>query len=542
MKAHVAWVFVWMLSGAAFARTAPFGIEVVDEQTGRGVPLVELRTVSNVSYVTDSAGWAAIDDPAMTGREVFFHVWSHGYETEKDGFGMRGRRLKVTPGGAAQIKIKRLNIAERLYRVTGEGVYRDSVILGRPVPIQNPLLNAQVTGQDSAQTAVYRGKIHWFWGDTNRQSYPLGHFGTSAATSLLPGRGGLDPSRGVDLEYLVDDEGFSRPVFEKEGDHPIWLDGLMVLKDSGGTERLVGKASVMKSLNETAARRLVVFDDEKNQFRTLKDIPLDVPLYPQGHPVRAEVDGVAYLYCGNVLPNVRFKADWQSLQAFSNYESFTCLAPGSRTAPGREPKLERDAEGKLVWGWKRDTDALGTRELLKLMDSGKVGPGEDWPVTYDVETKKPVVLALQSVQFNAFRKKFVGVGVQVGGGPSFLGEIYYSEADRPEGPWRWARKVVTHDRYSLYNPVQHPYFERENGRVIYFEGTYTATFSRDERQATPRYEYNQVMFRLDLSDPRLRLPSESPPFGAPSGPPSTVAPPKSNGVPAPTDDGGRSSR
>src|SRR6476620_6137867 len=46
----------------------PFAVEVVDDQTGRGVPLVELKTVANVCYITDSAGLAAIDDPAMMGR------------------------------------------------------------------------------------------------------------------------------------------------------------------------------------------------------------------------------------------------------------------------------------------------------------------------------------------------------------------------------------------------------------------------------------------------------------------------------------------
>ena len=483
---------------------------MVDEQTGRGVPLVELRTVSNVRYYTDSAGLVAVDDPALMGQTVFFHVWSHGYELTPDGFGMHGRRLDVERGGSAQIRIKRLNIAERLYRVTGEGIYRDSVMLGRPVPIRRPLLNAQVTGQDSTQAAVYRDRIYWFWGDTSRITYPLGHFGTAAATSLLPGGGGLAPSVGVDLDYFVDGEGFSRPVFEKEGNNPIWLDGVFVMKDDRGVDRLVGKAMVMKSLRETVARRLVVFDDEKKGFVTLKEIPLDVPLYPQAHPFRVDVDGQPYVYCGNVFPNIRFKADWKSFQDPSSYEAFTCLVPGSRVSPGSEAEFERGADGKLVWGWKRDTAALGTQDLMRLMDEKKVPADGAWPLTTDVETKQPVVLALQSVKFNAFRKRYVGIGVQLGGKSSYFGEIYYSEADRPEGPWPWARKVVTHDRYSLYNPVQHPFFEEEGGRVIYFEGTYVTTFSRPDREATPRYDYNQLMFRLTLSDPRLELPRELP--------------------------------
>ena len=41
----------------------------------------------------------------------------------------------------------------------------------------------------------------------------------------------------------------------------------------------------------------------------------------------------------------------------------------------------------------------------------------------------------------------------------------------------YARKIVTHERYSFYNPKQHPFFDKEMGRIIYFEGTYAHTFS-----------------------------------------------------------------
>src|SRR5262249_10300175 len=54
-----------------------------------------------------------------------------------------------------------------------------------------------------------------------------------------------------------------------------------------------------------------------------------------------------------------------------------------------------------------------------------------------------------------------------------------------------------------YNPKQHPYFDQEGGRFIYFEGTYSHTFSGNEHP-TPRYDYNQIMYRLDLADERLR--------------------------------------
>ena len=38
--------------------------------------------------------------------------------------------------------------------------------------------------------------------------------------------------------------------------------------------------------------------------------------------------------------------------------------------------------------------------------------------------------------------------------------------------------------------------------MIFFEGTYSATFSGNPNP-TPRYDYNQLMYKLDLSDPRL---------------------------------------
>ncbi|HEX3870961.1 MAG TPA: hypothetical protein VHV77_11020, partial [Pirellulales bacterium] len=42
-----------------------FGIEVVDDDTGRSVPLVELRTINELRYVTDNAGRVAFAEPEL---------------------------------------------------------------------------------------------------------------------------------------------------------------------------------------------------------------------------------------------------------------------------------------------------------------------------------------------------------------------------------------------------------------------------------------------------------------------------------------------
>src|SRR6185436_14333167 len=181
-----------LISTSQAATNDYFKIAVVDEQTGRGVPLVELRTVNNISLWTDSNGIVAFDEPGLMEQEVYFHVKSHGYEYPKDGFDNRGVKLKSSKGGNTMIKIKRLNIAERLYRITGEGIYRDSVLVGESVPVKKPVLIGQVMGQDTVIATPYRGKLYWFWGDTEPISYPLGNFAASGATSEWPGRGGLD--------------------------------------------------------------------------------------------------------------------------------------------------------------------------------------------------------------------------------------------------------------------------------------------------------------------------------------------------------------
>ena len=88
-------------------------------------------------------------------------------------------------------------------------------------------------------------------------------------------------------------------------------------------------------------------------------------------------------------------------------------------------------------------------------------------------------------------------------GSSMLGEIWFAEAARPEGPWAYARKIVTHNDYSFYNPKQHPYFAKDGGRTLFFEATYTSSFSGN-KHPTPLYDYNQIMYRLDLDEPRLK--------------------------------------
>ncbi len=479
-----------------------YRIQVVDEATDRGVPLVELRLVDGTRYFTDSAGMVAFYEPGLMDRQVFFHVSSHGYEYPKDNFGYRGLRLTPTAGGSAQIKLKRLNIAERLYRITGRGIYHHSVKLGDDVPLQKPLINALVAGQDSALAVPYCGKIFWIWGDTSRPAYPLGIFKASGATSLLPKDGGLDPEVGVDLTYWTDKDGFSRNMAPIAGEGVVWLDGMQVVDDAKGTPRLFAHFMRLKDLGHPLEQGLALWNDRREVFEKVSSLPLEQTLHPHGaSPFVHEEDGVEYFYFGRPYPNMRVEARLKDLSKPEKYQSHTPLKAGT-TFQGVDTALERDDAGKLDWQWRTNTPPLTPDQQRQLVKAG-IMTREDSPFrVVDVDTGNALVEHHGSVTWNQYRKKFVMIFNVSFAEQSFMGEIYYAEADRPEGPWTQAKKIISHDHYSFYNVVQRPFFAEDGGRLIFLEGTYTKSFSSTQT-ATPLYDYNQIMYRLDLSDPRL---------------------------------------
>jgi len=142
-------------------------------------------STGGVDYWSDSNGIVAFNEAGMMNQSLSFDFDGYGYSGTS-------QMLTTTVGTTSQISTTRVNRAERLYRATGPNIYQDSVLVGRSVPIANPLSNGKVKGQDSVQTAVYNNQIHWFWGDSlyeNACSF-CGNYWTSGATSQLPGQGG----------------------------------------------------------------------------------------------------------------------------------------------------------------------------------------------------------------------------------------------------------------------------------------------------------------------------------------------------------------
>lgn len=152
-----------------------------------------------------------------------------------------------------------------------------------------------------------------------------------------------------------------------------------------------------------------------------------------------------------------------------------------------------------------------------LVRSGIIRAEESPYRLKDVTTGQSITAAQVAIAWNPHLKLWVNI-FQQKFGETTAGEIWYSTANSPVGPWQHCVKVATHhmdqDTYKsnsndFYNPVQHYELMREGGRIVYFSGTLTNTFSGNP-WPTPLYNYNNIMYRLDLDDPRLGLPQPPP--------------------------------
>lgn len=489
-----------------------YTIEVVDSATGRGVPLIQVES-GGQTFTTDSNGVVALDAPTLVNQSLTFNFASYGYESTS-------RTLTTTLGANGLVAIDRRNRAERLYRATGWRIYEESVKVGRGVPIANPLSNANIMGQDSVMATEFKGQIYWFWGDSLYEDGGGigGNYWTSGATSQLPGQGGLDPSEGIDYAYFEDALGRSRPMFPtyQSSGSPVWTDGLFTVKNPSGHEKLFAHYVHVDTFLPTYKlheQGLAIFLDGQGHFSKFKEYDVapeqqwgrGQPIYPLGNSFRHSTGGEDYIYFGENYPNVRVRDDWFAVTDIGQWEAFTPLQENTRY-DAANPPLDLDEEGNPVYGWKKNTDPIGT-EIFEEMVANNYLNREQAPIgLVDYETGAPVKLHRGSVSWNEFRQKWIMIGTSSFGGDSFLGEVWFAEAPTPEGPWKQAVKVVTHGdptgelggSYSYYNPKHLPFFDQDGGRLIHFHGTYSTNFF-DTAPDTPLYEYNQIAYRLDLS-------------------------------------------
>jgi hypothetical protein len=174
--------------------------------------------------------------------------------------------------------------------------------------------------------------------------------------------------------------------------------------------------------------------------------------FPISHPAFwKDADGKEWVYFGNPLPTLRCPATFEAWQNSAAWEVLKPQRTLKSAADGKEIKLH---SGSIAW--------------------------------------------------SPYRRRWVTVFMEAGGKPSDFGELWYAEADSPAGVWGKTVKILTHENYTFYNPRLHPEFTPAASPILIFEGTYTAEFA-NHPDPTPRYNYNQILYRLDLDDPALRL-------------------------------------
>jgi hypothetical protein len=424
----------------------PCRIEIVDRENGWPVPLVELRSTHETRHVSDNLGLIAIDEPDLLNREVWFHVKGHGYSVAKDGFGSEGVRATLQPGGTFRIEVDRSNIAKRLGRLTGAGLYAEGEKLG----IAPPLPESGTFGCDSVLLAKHGDKLIWMWGDTTLPGYPLGVFHMTAATTPLAPLAKFEPPLALSFTHFRSPDGKPRGVAKLPGDGPTWLTGLISFDHT----HLVATYSKIKPPLDEYEVGLCVWDPTESKFVLEKVLWKTAdgaqPPLLKGHPVRwSDAEGKKWLLFGDPFPSIRCPDNLESWKNPSSWETIPAPAPPRAAEGGEEIRPHR---GSIAW--------------------------------------------------NAYRKCWTAIFTQHFGKPSAFGEIWYAEADSPLGPWRSAVKVLSHDNYTFYNPRIHPELTPEGATFLLFEGTYTAQFA-DHARPTPRHDYNQILYRLDLDDPAL---------------------------------------
>jgi hypothetical protein len=446
------WSLVCLAPGAALA-LEPCQIQVLEEGTGWPVSMVELRTTHQARFVTDNAGLIAFDLPELMGHETWFDIASPGYERPKDGFGYRGVRLRPEPGAKLTVQVVRTMIAKRLGRLTGAGLFAESQKLGHELDWRE----SGVLGSDSVQTAEYRGKLFWAWGDTTLAHYPLGIFDTSSATTGLRPLPSFEPPVRLKYDYFTDAHAQPRGVAKMPGSGPTWVSGYVTVPDKNGAPRLVATYVKIKPPLEAYELGLCVWNDAAGSFErhrvvwTKSAAAPKQPLAPEGHPAFwKDPQGKDWLLFGNPLPTLRCRPTFEAWADPTQWEE---LHPQASLPSARDGAPVKPHSGSIAW--------------------------------------------------NSFRQRWVTVFMQAFGKPSAFGELWYAEAPTPTGPWGKTVKVLSHDNYTFYNPRLHPEFTPPDSPILLFEGTYTLQFA-DRPNPTPRYDYNQILYRLDLDDAKLK--------------------------------------
>ena len=481
-----------------FAASDYYAIKVVDGATGRGVPQVDLVMTDGKRYTTDSGGTVAFNRSGSMNTADAFVVETYGYKLAS------GTAVTLTPvlGQSGTVTLARTQSAERAYRETGVNKFAQTVAVGGASPVAYPGTGApgNVFGQDSGLTAVYKGKLYEFWGDTGRDLNNDGKddgayaakYHTTGGIIDLPANGGVDPAQGENINYLLNSDGTLKEMFPTANGFNgplVWASSPMVTQDANGNEKMVIGFSSINGLGQATQSGFAVWNDTTQQFTVASTYTPNPPVAPGQNAVLTSFNGVSYYVIPNGSSFLRVKNTYADLTNINGYEVYTPLKAGRVLAKDTflglthviaKADINYDAGGNVVWSWQPNTTVLNGFDYDNLNTNGYVPTAQN-PFKFfkDVDGSGTVSFSSSALAYNDYLKSWTLIGQQTFGTSAF-GEIWYASAKSLTGPWTLSRKIQTNsqtngvnDAYTFYNLIQHPEYSRD-GKYLYYEGTNTA--------------------------------------------------------------------
>lgn len=498
-------VFLFMpfLSSALTAhQNLPFLIRISDAETGRGVPLVELELENGLKLVSDNDGNIALNSPDLFGHRARLRICGQGYSTGKTDFwGQESISAVIEPGQTMQVKLQRKFAAQRLYRITGAARFNHTLLAGKtPSFLPGARLWGKVIGQDSLICLPWQNRLWHFYGDT--LSLSSFNFSASCATAPMPDSGKYDPEIGVPLEYIVDADGFAAKMIETGKKGFTWIEYVLPVK-LARHETLIAKYVQHATLDLVEEAGFAIFNRNKGKFSIVKRWQGNTP-HKCTHPYPVALAGKeGYLLfpwriCGTSI---------NEIMSEDQHLTFTCLepaTPGSRQQTinfaHKAFRVRRNANGQVIYHWQKAGVPADSQVEKKMLHDGLLKPSELLFAPVSLDDGQRIFSFNGSIVYSHFKKRWIMINQG-----HKAGDIVYAEADTPTGPWAFARQISGLDNYNLYNPILHPWFFKENGRIVFFEGTYTNYFSASPGK-TPEVDYNQVMYKLDTEQEQMLMP------------------------------------
>lgn len=499
-------------------------VEVDSNGIESGIPLVLFRTAGNyISLFTDSAGNAAFNEPGLMDGPLFFNVLADGYEIDPSPSVEiyelpydSGVVLNVSKYGSAKVLMRRTQMAARLYRLTGSGLYRDSVLTNASGDIPDSIISScreviddvGVLGQDTVMTGTYKGKVFWFFGDTtcqrsarqnNCEDYGMY---TVGATSCVPqSNGKCKANEPPGLKYFSSQEGGFLHVKPMAPDiapyeQNTWIAAVMVFTNSNGEEVMYSNYMKNPGDGENAGSiqsGMAKWNDALEVFEATSSWPLDIAFLNGVHTMQLlgeDVNADGYVYMSGGL---RVLATEETVIEYTSYQQYN---------------LDTHMWEYLYAGL------------------GRLGEGNSTTAKHVGATTRKIKLHLTSLLPSSWSvasvewSEYVGMYVVLGNG-GMHGGIYLAVGPRVTGPWSKGVLVASHNTSgtSCYNQVLLPHLFRDNGRYIQFACTFTAMWSDTDNEfsdsswstclfgmndgancanTVPRYEYNNLVYEVDV--------------------------------------------